>query len=93
MLAALSVGGEIIHLRYFAPRFFAGAKLNAALTALARGNCEISIDLLRQIERDLASLADTERPTATMLRMRGRLLVVCEALSDHAAYFREEQNA
>ena len=93
LLAALSVGGEIIHLRHFAPRFFAAAKLNAALTALARGNCKISIDLLRQIERDLASLPDTERPTATMLRMRGRLLVVCEALSDHAAYFKEEQNA
>jgi uncharacterized membrane protein YccC len=93
LLAALSVGCEIIHLRHFAPRFAAAAKLNAALTAFARGNCEISIGLLRQIERDFASRPDTERPTATMLRMRGRILVVCEALSDHATFFKKEQRA
>jgi hypothetical protein len=93
LLAALSVGGEIIHLRHFAPRFAAAAKLDAALAALARGNCENSIGRLRQIERDFASRPDPERPTASMLRMRGRLLVVCEALSDHATYFKEEQSA
>jgi uncharacterized membrane protein YccC len=93
LLAALSVGGEIIHLRHFAPRFAAEAQLNAALKALVRGDCEISIGLLRQIETDLAFRSDPERLTATMLRMRGRILVVCEALSDQAAYFKEEQSA
>jgi hypothetical protein len=87
------VGGEIIHLRHFAPRFAAEARLNAALKAFVRGNCEISIGLLRQIEADLAFRSDAERPTATMLRMRGRILVVCEALYDHVAYFKEEQSA
>jgi uncharacterized membrane protein YccC len=93
LLAALSVGGEIIHLRHFAPRFAAEAQLNAALKALVRGNCEISISLLRQIETDLAFRSYPERLAATMLRMRGRILVVCEALSDQAAYFKEEQSA
>ena len=93
LLSALSVGGEIIHLRHFAPRFAAEAQLNAALKALVRGNCEISISLLRQIETDLAFRSDAGRPTATMLRMRGRILVVCEALSEHAAYFKKEQSA
>jgi hypothetical protein len=93
LLAALSVGAEIIHLRHFAPRFAAAAQLDAALKAFARGNCEIASGLLRRIDRDLASRPDAERPTATMLRMRGRILVVCEALSEHSTYFNEEQSA
>jgi uncharacterized membrane protein YccC len=93
LLAALSVGAEIIHLRRFAPRFAATAQLDAALEALARGNCETAIGLLRQIDRDLACRPDAEHPTATMLRMRGRILVVCEALSEHAGYFNEERSA
>jgi uncharacterized membrane protein YccC len=93
LLAALSVGAEIIHLRHFAPRFAAAAQLDAALKAFARRNCEIAIGRLRHIDRDLASRPDAERPTATMLRMRGHILVVCEALSEHATYFNEEQSA
>jgi len=93
LLAALSVGAEIIHLRHFAPRFAAGADLDAALKAFARGNSNIAIGLLRQIDRDLACRPDAEQPTATMLRMHGRIPVVCEALSEHAGYFNKEQSA
>jgi uncharacterized membrane protein YccC len=93
LLAALSVGAEIIHLRHFAPRLAAAAQLDAALQAFARGNCENAISLLHRTDRDLAARPDAERPTATMLRMRGRILVVCEALSGHAAYFNVEQSA
>jgi hypothetical protein len=93
LLAALSVGAEIIHLRHFAPRFAAAADLDAALEAFARGNCDAAIGLLRQIDGDLASRPDAERPTSTMLRMRGRILVVCGALSEQALYFNAEQSA
>jgi hypothetical protein len=93
LLAALSVGADIARLRHFAPRFAAAAQLDAALEAFARADCEIAIGLLRQIDRDLVSRCGTERPTAAILRMRGRILVVCEALSEHAAYFNEEQSA
>jgi uncharacterized membrane protein YccC len=93
LLAVLSVGTEIIHLRHFALRLGAAAEADAALEAFARGNSEIAIGRLRQIDRDLASRPDAERPTATTLRMRGRILVVCEALSEHAAYFNEERRA
>jgi hypothetical protein len=93
LLTALSVGAEVIQLRHLAPRFAAAARLDAALQAFARGNCEIAIGLLRQIDRDVASKPDAERPTASLLRMRGRILVVCEALSEHTAYFSEEQSA
>jgi uncharacterized membrane protein YccC len=91
LLAALSVGTEIIHLRRFAARFGAAAQLDAALKAFARGNSEIATGLLRQIDRDLVSQSDAECPTTPMLRMRGRLLIICEALSEHAAYFDEEK--
>jgi uncharacterized membrane protein YccC len=90
LLAALSVGAEIIHLRHLAPRFAATARLDAALAAFARGDGEIAIGLLRQIDCDLASRFDAARPTTTMLRMRGRILVICEALSDHPSYFDKE---
>jgi uncharacterized membrane protein YccC len=93
LLAALSVGDDVIHLRHFAPRFAAAAQLDAALKAFARGNSEISIGLLGQIERNLASRPAADRSKATMLRMRGRILVACEALSDHAVYFEREQSA
>jgi uncharacterized membrane protein YccC len=93
LLAALSVGAEINHLRHFAPRFAATAQLDAALDTFARGNSEIAIGLLRQIDLDLACRPDAERPTATMLRMRGRILVICQALSEHASYFDKEQCA
>jgi uncharacterized membrane protein YccC len=91
LLAALSVGTEIIHLRRSAPRFGAAAELDVALKAFARGNSEIATGLLRQIDRDLVSQSDAAYPTTPMLRMRGRLLIICEALSEHAAYFDEEK--
>jgi uncharacterized membrane protein YccC len=93
LLAALSVGAEIIHLCHFAPRFAATAQLDAALAAFARGNSEIAIGLLRHIDCNLGSGSDAARPTTTMLRMRGRILVICEALSEHASYFDKEQRA
>jgi hypothetical protein len=91
LLAALSVGTEIIHLRHFAPRFGAAAELDTALKAFAQGYSEIATGLLRQIDRDLVFQSDAECPTTPMLRMRGRLLIICEALSEHAAYFDEEK--
>jgi hypothetical protein len=93
LLAALSVGAEIIHLRHFAPRFGAAADLDAALEALARGNSVIAIGLLRHIDCDLVSQSDAAPPTTAMLRTRGRILVICEALSEHASYFDTEQCA
>jgi uncharacterized membrane protein YccC len=93
LLAALSVGDEIIHLRHFAPRFAAAAHLDAALVALARGDGDTAIGLLHQIDQDIASRPGAEQPTATRLRTRGHIRVVCEALSEHARYFSGEQSA
>jgi hypothetical protein len=87
LLTALSVGSEIIHLRHMAPRLGVAEELDAALKAFAQGNSAISIARLRQLDRRLTSGPDTAPQTATELRVRGLILVMCEALSDHASYF------
>jgi uncharacterized membrane protein YccC len=93
LLAAMSVGAEIIHLRHLARRFAITGQLDAALEAFAQGDCDTAVGLLRQIDRGFASRPDAERSTATLLRMRGSILVICEALSEHAGYFNVEQGA
>ena len=91
LLAVLSVGTAIIHLRNFALRFGETAELDAALAALARANSEDAIRRLRQIDHHLVGGFDAGPPTTGVLRMRGRILVICEALSEHASYFDEER--
>ena len=93
LLAALSVGADIIHLRHFVPRFTAVAQLDAALKAFARARSGTAIGLLRQVDRDLASLPGAERPTATMLRTRGCIAALCEALLEQRSYFDGEMGS
>jgi uncharacterized membrane protein YccC len=87
MVAALSVGSEIIQLRHLAARVGPVAELDAALAAFAQGNSAIAIARLRQLDRQLASAHDSGADAATALRARAHILVICEALSDHASYF------
>jgi len=87
LLAALSVGSEIIQLRHLAARGGAATELDAALAAFAQGNSAIAIARLRQLDRRLASAPDAGADDATALRARARILVICEALSEHASYF------
>ena len=54
---------------------------------LRAGNSAIAIARLRQLDRRLASDPDAGPETATALRARGRILVISEALSEHASYF------
>ena len=56
LLAALSVGAEIIRLRRMAPRLGAAAELDAAFEAVALGNSAIAIARLRRLDRRLASV-------------------------------------
>jgi len=91
LLAALSVGSEIIHLRHFAARLGLAAQLDSALDALARADSTIAVSRLRLLDREVASGPDGRPPTASSLRMRGQILLMCEALAEHAPYFDEEQ--
>jgi uncharacterized membrane protein YccC len=87
LLAALSVGTEIIHLRHAASRLGAAVALDAALTDFAQGSSAMAIARLRQLDHCLASRPDAGPPTAIALRARGRLLVISEALAGHSSYF------
>jgi uncharacterized membrane protein YccC len=86
LVAALSVGTEIIHLRRMAPRL-GTAELDAALAAFAQGNSATAIAWLHQLDNRLASDPDHGPRVAAVLRARSRILVMSEALSEHASYF------
>jgi hypothetical protein len=85
LLAALSVGTQIIHLRHIAPGLGAAAQLEAALSTFARANGASAIARLSQLGHRLA--AEAEPDTAVVIRARGRILVISEALAAHASYF------
>jgi hypothetical protein len=87
LLAALSVGTEIINLRHTASRLAAAAQLDAALAAFARGNSALAIAQLRQLDRRLAAVRDAGPDIGIALRARSRILVISEALSKHVSYF------
>ncbi|MGA2257869.1 MAG: FUSC family protein [Thermoguttaceae bacterium] len=87
LLAALSVGTEIIQLRHFASSFGLGSDLDATLEALARGNSEITTTGLAQLDDHLASLPANWPETSVALRARGSILAISQTLTQHASYF------
>ena len=84
LLAAFSVGTDMIQLRNICRRFDLGSDLNAALEAFARGSCAMAAARLADLDGVLAS-----RFGAVALRARGLILAISEALTQHAAYFDE----
>jgi len=82
LLAALSVGTEIVRLRRICRRFDLGSHLDAALEAMARGDSATTIARLARLDEALAA-----RPGAAALRARSSILAMSEALTQHAAYF------
>jgi hypothetical protein len=87
LLAALSVGAEIIQLRHIAPDLGTGADLDTTLGAFAQGKIAIAVARLRELERRLARDADAGPKAAIVLRVRARIRVISEALSEHCSYF------
>jgi uncharacterized membrane protein YccC len=85
LLAALSIGSEIIELRHLPARLGVAVELDAALAAFAQGNSALATARLRQFDRQLASAPGGDEAAA--LRTRAHILVICEALSEHASYF------
>jgi hypothetical protein len=84
VLAALSLGTEIILLRPLARQFGLGPDLEDALAAVSEGRSAIAIARLKRLDGTLADLETTE--TAT-LRGRGSILVISEVLTEHREYF------
>jgi uncharacterized membrane protein YccC len=87
LLAALSVGTEIIQLRHIAPGLGTAAELDTALEAFAQGNSAIVVARLRELDRRLARDGDAEPEAAIVLRARARIRVISQALSEHRSYF------
>jgi uncharacterized membrane protein YccC len=84
LVAALTVGTEIIHLRRIAPRLGQEAGLRSALADFARPDIAVARTKFAELDRSLASLADPSLPS---LRARGRLLSISDALVQHRDYF------
>jgi uncharacterized membrane protein YccC len=87
LLAALSVGTEIIRLRQVARRFELHAELDAALDALARGDSSVATERLARYDKRLAGLPSTRPGARVRLRARASILAMLEALAQHPAYF------
>ena len=87
LLAALSVGTEIIGLRQMATHLGTTAELDAALNAIALGHSTKAIAKLRQFDDRLASTRETGTEATMALRGRGRILIISEAIAEHGHYF------
>lgn len=92
LLAALSVGTEIIRLRLVIGWLGGSANLGPALEAIARGNSAGATARLHLLDAELATREDTELAPQTVLRARGGILAIDEVLARHAAYFDDGQN-
>jgi uncharacterized membrane protein YccC len=84
LLAALSLGTEIIRLRPIVRRYNLGPDLQDALAAIAEGKSAIAIARMKRLDGALAGLGTTE---TAALRGRGSILVVSEVLTKHPEYF------
>ena len=82
LLAALSVGTEIIQLRRITQRLNLQSELDAALESMVCGDSAAAVSRLAALDKTLAT-----RPGAAALRARSSILAMSEAVSQHAVYF------
>jgi uncharacterized membrane protein YccC len=87
LVAALSVGADIIHLRRIAPQLGLVAELDPALEAIVQGNSAATAERLTALDQRLACLSEDDPQASLVLRERGRVLAICDALVRHRAYF------
>jgi uncharacterized membrane protein YccC len=87
LVTALSVGIQIIRLRRIAPELGLQSELDSALAFFAQGNSAGAIAELKRLDRRLANTAASDPQAAVTLRVRSSILLVCDALEHHRAYF------
>jgi len=87
LLAAHSVGDDIMQLRTISPLLDLDPELGAALASLAQGDCAVATKWLARLEHRLASAPGTEPEAVVALQARARILALSEALAGHADYF------
>jgi uncharacterized membrane protein YccC len=91
LLAALSVGREIIELRRVAAQLGFASELDAALEPFAQGHSADAVARLDRLDRRLASLTGSDPQNLISLNERARILLICDALAQHRAYFDGEE--
>jgi uncharacterized membrane protein YccC len=87
LLAALSVGSEVILLRDRVRRLGLDADLDSALAAVGQGNTANATAQLARPDTALAAQSATGPEMQNVLRARGSIIVISETLAVHAPYF------
>jgi uncharacterized membrane protein YccC len=90
LLAALSVGTEIIRLRRIAGRVQLCVGLDAALRTVAHGPSALAAERLERVYDALATVPGVGQRASVTLRLQGSIRAISEALVRHAAYFDSE---
>jgi uncharacterized membrane protein YccC len=90
LLAARSIGTEILRLRRIARRSRLGIDIDAALASVACGQSGHAIECLARIDQALAVLPRVGPGAAVILRAQGSIRAISEALAQHASYFDSE---
>ena len=87
LMTALSVGSNLTELREVVGRLGLSAPLGPALIAVAQGRSAEAVAHLARLDAALAAREGASATAQAILRARGRLLAVSEALTTHAVYF------
>jgi len=87
LLAALSVGSEIIRLRQLTLDLDLGAEFDPVLASVAQGDSSSAAAHLARLDAALAACTGTEPGVQTIMRARASVLSLSEALDQHAVYF------
>jgi uncharacterized membrane protein YccC len=87
ILAALSVGCEIIRLRRIDARHALGPDLDAAFMAVAQGQGVVALARLTLLDHRLSSAPAVGKWSPVALPARAHILEISELLTQHAAYF------
>jgi uncharacterized membrane protein YccC len=87
LLTALSLGRNIIALRRVAARLGLASDLDAALEPFAQGNSAAAVAELERLDRRLTSETESDPQTLLILQERARILLICDVLMEHRAYF------
>ncbi|MBV8747650.1 MAG: hypothetical protein JO134_21685, partial [Xanthobacteraceae bacterium] len=87
LIAALSVGTEIIRLRRVADRLAIRQQLEPAFSAIASGESGVAVQWLAQADRVLAAPLEHDPDAEARLRARARICSMTEALTLFADYF------
>jgi uncharacterized membrane protein YccC len=87
LVAALSMGTEIVRLRRIARRLGFTSSVADVLEALAQGRSDAATKYLAALDDALASWPSDAPGASGVMRARGSILVMSEGLSQHGGYF------